>query len=82
MPRFIVHRDTVTYLSLEGDNLYRAYKLTLNDDYTFYILAGIGIYAFQEKLRFKFNMAMPITSHFSARFSAQFVLEDAVVPVQ
>ena len=27
----IVHRDTVTYLSLEGDNLYRAYKLTLND---------------------------------------------------
>ena len=54
--------------------------LSSNLDHTFYILAGLGIYAFDEKIQFRFTMAMPIVSQFASRFSAHFILEDTVVP--
>lgn len=55
-------------------------KISHNTDYTFYILAGFGLYAFYERLQFKINFAMPIVSQFAAKISSKFIMEDTVVP--
>jgi hypothetical protein len=54
--------------------------LNNNNDYTFYIMAGLGLYGFNEKIKFEFNITMPLIFHFCARFTAKFIMEDTIVP--
>jgi hypothetical protein len=55
-------------------------SLTSYDNYTNYVMAGIGLYAFQDRLKFKFNVTMPIVSKFACKLSGSFTMENTVVP--
>ncbi len=54
--------------------------LDSNKDYTFFIMAGLGLYGFNEKVRFEFNVTIPLIAQFTARFSMKFIMENTVVP--
>ncbi len=54
-------------------------NLYTDPDYTFYIMTGFGIYAFEEKIKFKSIFTIPIEAPFSAKISLSFVLQDTLV---
>jgi|GEM_PF-1217134 len=54
--------------------------LTRNNDYTFYLLAGFGVYMFHDKIKFEAEITIPLITHFTCRLFAKFTMEDTVVP--
>ncbi len=54
-------------------------RLTDNASFTPFIMAGFGIYALDEKIKFNVMLKMPIQEVFASRFSIKFTLEDTVI---
>ena len=54
-------------------------NLYTDPDFTFYIMTGFGIYAFEEKIKFKLIATIPFVAPFSMKISSSFVLKDTLV---
>ncbi|MBN2544246.1 MAG: hypothetical protein JXB50_00525 [Spirochaetes bacterium] len=54
-------------------------RLEDNTDFTPFIMAGFGIYALNEKIKFITVLKMPIQDVFASRFSMKFTLDDTVI---
>ena len=71
---------TIDYFSSNYEILRQKQYLAMKDNeyYYFYITAGLGLYAFNEKLKFQFKVTIPLINQFTARLSAKFIIEDIV----